>query len=51
MWFKEPEGETSTDVVKVRVMSYSAIMLSLFGTLLFGVYPDLIFTFFKFLMK
>lgn len=51
MWFKEPEGETSTDAIKVRAMSYSAIMLSLFGTLLFGLYPDLLFTFFKFLMK
>ncbi|MFZ4591557.1 MAG: NADH-quinone oxidoreductase subunit N [Ignavibacteria bacterium] len=51
MWFKEPEGETSGDVIKVRTMSYAAIMLSLFGTLLFGLYPDLIFTFFKFLIK
>ena len=51
MWFKEPEGETSGDVIKVRTMSYAAIMVSLFGTLLFGLYPDLLFTFFKFLIK
>lgn len=51
MWFKEPEGETSGEAVHVNVLSYVAIMFSLIGTLLFGLYPDLFFTFFKFLMK
>ena len=51
MWFKEPEGETSGEAVPVKALSYAAIMVSLAGTLLFGLYPDLFFTFFKFLIK
>ncbi len=49
MWFKDHDSETS--MVAIRPLSYAAIMISLAGTLLFGLYPDLFFTFFKFLMK
>lgn len=51
MWFKEPEGETSAEPVKIKALSYTALMISLAGTVLFGVYPDLFFTFFKFMVK
>lgn len=51
MWFKEPDAETSADAVVIKPLSYTAIVISLAGTLLFGMYPDLYFSFFKFLLK
>jgi NADH-quinone oxidoreductase subunit N len=51
MWFKEPEGETSGEAVEIKVLSKVALYISLAGTLLFGFYPDLFFSFFRFMVK
>jgi NADH-quinone oxidoreductase subunit N len=51
MWFKEPEGEASNEVVKIKILSSVALYISLAGTLIFGLYPDLFFNFFRFVIK
>ncbi len=51
MWFKEPEGEIIAGDAKGSLMSNFALMISVAGTLLFGFYPELFFTFFKFMVK
>lgn len=51
MWFKEPEGELVTGTDKGSFMSNFALIISIAGTLVFGFYPELFFTFFKFMVK
>jgi len=51
MWFKEPEGESSGEVINIKILSSVALYISLAGTLLFGLYPDLFFNFFRFVAK
>jgi NADH-quinone oxidoreductase subunit N len=51
MWFKESEGEVITGDAKGSLSSNFALIISIAGTLLFGFYPELFFTFFKFMIK
>jgi NADH:ubiquinone oxidoreductase subunit 2 (subunit N) len=51
MWFKEPEVEASKEVIKIKTLSSVALYISLAGTLIFGLYPDLFFNFFRFVIK
>ena len=51
MWFKEPEGELAEDRNKGNTMSKLALGISIAGTLVFGIYPELFFNFFKLIIK
>lgn len=51
MWFKEPEGVLAEDRNKGNTMSKLALGISIAGTLVFGIYPELFFNFFKLIIK
>lgn len=49
MWFKEPDENANK--VKINPFVFSSLILALFGTLLFGIYPQIFFSFFNFVLK
>lgn len=51
MWFKEPETELTGNVNESNKMSQFALVISITGTLFFGIFPDIFFYFFKLIIK
>lgn len=49
MWFKVPDENVNK--VKINPFVFSSLILALFGTLLFGIYPQIFFSFFNFVLK
>jgi NADH-quinone oxidoreductase subunit N len=51
MWFKDAEETDDVNTVKLSLLNIAALSLCMLGTLLFGLYPQLFFTFFGFVVK
>ncbi|MCI0473629.1 MAG: NADH-quinone oxidoreductase subunit N [Ignavibacteria bacterium] len=51
MWFKDAEAADDVNTVSISPLNYAALGICLAGTFLFGVYPQLFFSFFGFVVK
>lgn len=51
MWFKDAAENDDVNSVKLSPLNIAVLGVCLLGTLLFGVYPQLFFTFFGFVIK
>ncbi|MCU0373655.1 MAG: NADH-quinone oxidoreductase subunit N [Ignavibacteria bacterium] len=51
MWFKDADAADDVNTVSISPLNYAALCICLAGTLLFGIYPQIFFSFFGFVVK
>jgi NADH-quinone oxidoreductase subunit N len=51
MWFKDAEESDDINTVRISPLNFATLSICLAGTFVFGVYPQLFFSFFGFIVK
>ena len=51
MWFQDAPDELLDEKVVVSPLGAAAVWVAIVGTVIFGVYPQLFFTMFKFVIN